>query len=201
MIVQLERANTLLSLEKELNHIKYLDIPIGGLLAFAFEQINKNGNPTLWYIFPGVIKNILHNFILGYTHNNSLRDKVVITKHGSTNHLNRMMDPLIEHWQQSSILFQSKEIPSESLTVGEIYFQNSVRLSRMHQLKVLFSWLKIRKIFKRVVQKHLGSSFNNSLHLLLLLQLCKIQFWQDYFIQGIPNKVITDYDRGHHTAP
>jgi len=196
------KATELIKLEKELNNVLYFGIPIGGLLAFSFEQINKNQQHFPWQYKLVIYKNVLKNLIFGFETPFLLNNKVIITKHGANAHLNKMMDPLVKHWNKQTVLFQSKEIPIATVANSIISFQSSVRLSRVNQFKVVKEWVRlIKKITKHINSTSLNSKLKSRLKFDLLIQLCKVQFWINYFEQETPNIIITDYDRGHHTAP
>jgi len=197
---QQSKATELLKLEKELNNVFNVGIPIGGLLANSFAKINKNQKLLPLKHRLGIYKNVIKNLIFGSNGNHLFRNKTIITKHGANAHLNKMMDPLLKHWGKQSVLFQSNEVPTSSTSII-ISFQSSGRLSRTSQFKVIKEWVLIKKKIKRSIYLSPFNNYKNELECVLLIQLCKVQFWIDSFEQEAPTKVVTDYDRGHHTAP
>lgn len=197
-----DRANLLIQLEKELNAITYHDVPIGGLFAYQFELINKKVKHSILRPRLSLLKNVLQNILLNRRTINLLSDKLIITKHGNSPHLNRMMDPLVSRWKENVILFQTKSLVTDSVDTTVILFQNTIRLASISQWKVLMWWLKRRRQIKSIIQMtYIEGHYKKSLILALFFQLCKLQYWLDSFSHGVPNKIITDYDRGNHTAP
>jgi hypothetical protein len=191
-------------LEYELNHFQYSGIKCGSLLAqFIFQSVYKNQedltnkSKTARAIFV-TIKLFLKN-IFTIVKKKSISNRIIITKVSNNDHINKLMDPLIEHWKENSIVITNgnitcarEEIDQKQLLYAP-FFANI--LLTIHWLIMAYQLLKI------TLKNKLPFGFWIQASSQLYIQFIRVAYWESQIKDSTLRAVITEYDRYHYVIP
>lgn len=192
------------TIEKYLNKTEFNGIKIGSLIAqsFALNFINKGLHQNLIVNLLVLLKYIITLW------NNKKTEQYhadfLFTKLDNRFHFNELMDPLISHYRNNSIVlydnnsFDHNKFNIHDINDKTILFTQTISNTKKDSLKILrvifsVSYLLLRNKKKLKLTYHEVLYYINN----LLIQLRRTSFWNHYFTiaEYKPLCVVTEFDR------
>jgi len=180
-----------IKLEEDLNSIKYKDVGIGSLLALEFGFLHKEAYQTKvlksYLVFIKIVFRAFLNKTPIFPNN-----IILYYKSGDKNHHNQIYSPF-QNMKETVILVGGTKDAIISSSVFNISIKN---------LKDIVKWIFSNyQKFKTILNKNLINKNELSLFLDLIINLLRLNFWNDFFQKNKVKTLIGDYDRGNASVP
>lgn len=198
------------AIEKYLNKVKFNDIKIGSLIAqyYALNLISRqHARPIIVNLL------ILTKYILtlwNIQKAKQLNADFLFTKLDNRFHFNALMDPLISHYRNNSIIlcdensFDKNKFSIHDIRKNIILFNETNSNSSKDSVKILKAILFASYLLLKN-KKRLHLTFQEVIYFItnLLVQLRRVSFWDHSFTEADQKLscVVTEYDRFSEVAP
>jgi len=197
-------------LERYLNKVKLNGIGIGSLIAqyYALNYISKEHSKS---IFTNMLVFLKYCFtLLNNKETKPHKADFIFTKLNNRFHFNALMDPLINHYNNKSVIlcdensFGKNEFEIQNIQKNTITFTQTNSNSNKDARKILIAIFTVTNLlFKN--RKRLHLTFHEIIYFVnnLLIQLRRTSFWDHYFnaTQTNPFAVVTEFDRCAESTP
>jgi len=194
-------------LERYLNKVKLNGIRIGSLIAqyYALNYISKEHSKS---IFTNLLVFLKYCFtLLNNKETKPHKVDFIFTKLNNRFHFNALMDPLINHYNNKSVILCDENSFGKNeydIQKNTITFTQTNSNSNKDARKILITiFTTTYLLFKNKKRLHL--KFHEIIYFVnnLLIQLRRTSFWDHYFnaIQSNPLAVVTEFDRCAESTP
>lgn len=197
-------------IERYLNKVKFNNIPIGSLLAqyYALDFINKQQSKT---VFTNLL--LILKYSITLWNNKKIKPlnwNFIFTKLSNRFHFNVLMDPLIRHYSDNSIIlcdeksFDKTKFDIEDIQKRTVSFaQTNSNYGKDAQKILKTSFFAFYILIKN--RKRLQISITEVIYFVnnLLVQIRRASFWDQTmtFTENKPLCVVTEFDRCSESAP
>lgn len=198
------------TIEKYLNRVKFREIRIGSLIAqyYALSFINKGQSQS-------IVTNLLLliKYILTLWNNKKVKHhsaEFIFTKLTNRFHFNALMNPLIFHYQNNSIIiynedsFNKEDFNILNFNTKTILFEQTISNSPKDSIKILKSTCSVFYLLLKN-RKRLQLKYSEIFYfgIAVLVQLRRTSFWNNYFAatDHKTSCVVTEFDRSSEASP
>jgi glycosyltransferase involved in cell wall biosynthesis len=194
-----------IKLERYYNQIKFKSIPMGSVIADQFIFSRTHGNKafrkTLLCFCVALVRLVFNIFS---THLRDIKfNKILATRLANKPHLNNIMNPVIDHFEDKISVLTNPTIEFKS-NIHKLYTKESRKAFPKDFFQILSIFLK-SIIFSKSKLKKLNLSFSESLfYSCKILEQCNpISYFDAIFriCNSKPDIILTEFDRNTISAP